>query len=262
MGDEKKKVTCVLTITASGELLRPMIIFNKKEVLNFVSDDYLSNPVFCWSKNGWMDSDIMEVWFKKVVLPYVKGRRALIVFDSFRAHVSKKFQDLLLKYDKIDLEIIPGGLTFLLQPLDVIVNKGFKAMLRKNWALYLQKHKTKIFSLLSSQLESNQERVPIEVNYKRIEVEELKNCKLRKMLKNGQFTEVRKKRKSSNSNIPKITLTEIIDWIDQACILLAEEKVPEIVYGFKICGLSTAIDGSEDHLIHDFKYLSLKQQRL
>lgn len=71
MGDEKRKVTSVITVSADGTILRPMIIYNNKEVLQLDSEDYASNPVFVWTKNGWMDADTMLIWFKKILLPHV-----------------------------------------------------------------------------------------------------------------------------------------------------------------------------------------------
>ena len=56
----------------------------------------------------------------------IKKKRALLIFDSYRAHISKDFEQELLRYDNIDIVPIPGGLTYLLQPLDVSVNKSFK----------------------------------------------------------------------------------------------------------------------------------------
>lgn len=79
MGNEKRRLTCVLTAVGEGSFLRPMIIYNQKKILELEPEDYLMNPLFCWSENGWLDSDLMLVWFRRVILPYVKKKRALLV---------------------------------------------------------------------------------------------------------------------------------------------------------------------------------------
>ena len=56
--------------------------------------------------------------------------------DSFRGHLTDD-----IKQASIDLNtvraVIPGGLTGHLQPLDLTVNRSFKAQLRKEYAQYL-----------------------------------------------------------------------------------------------------------------------------
>lgn len=68
LGQAKKKVTCVLTATASGKILKPMIIFNDKKVLNLDPSDYETDPEFCYSERGWMDGDLMLIWSKRIIL--------------------------------------------------------------------------------------------------------------------------------------------------------------------------------------------------
>ncbi|PKC11383.1 hypothetical protein RhiirA5_413137 [Rhizophagus irregularis] len=62
------------------------------------------------------------------------GARApkLMVYDSFRGYLEKSVKEKFRDY-RFDLGIILGGLTSLCQPLDVAINKPFKANLRKEW---------------------------------------------------------------------------------------------------------------------------------
>ena len=71
-------------------------------------------------------------------------KRTLLLLDRFSAHVSKEFEEELLFHDNIDLILIPSGLTYLLQPLDVSVNKSFKVKVRNEWKLWLDKSRLKI----------------------------------------------------------------------------------------------------------------------
>ena len=52
--------------------------------------------------------------------------RGLLVWDSFRAHLTDGVKDLLDRRN-VDVAVIPGGLTPVLQPLDKCINKPFKA---------------------------------------------------------------------------------------------------------------------------------------
>jgi hypothetical protein len=56
--------------------------------------------------------------------------RAMLVLDSFRGHITNEVKRKI-KSLKSDLVIIPGGLTSILQVLDVVINKPFKDSLRK-----------------------------------------------------------------------------------------------------------------------------------
>lgn len=60
----------------------------------------------------------------------------MLVLDSFRCH---RMPSILNKMHQIksDLVIIPGGMTRILQPLDVSVNKPTKEAIRREWNEWL-----------------------------------------------------------------------------------------------------------------------------
>ncbi len=55
--------------------------------------------------------------------------------DSFSAHLTDVVAEKLK--NKVHTVIIPGGCTSVLQPLDVSLNKPFKAILRRLWQQYM-----------------------------------------------------------------------------------------------------------------------------
>ena len=59
-------------------------------------------------------------------------RRSLLVCDAFEAHVTERVKTALTR-ENTNLAVIPGGLTSILQPLDVSLNKPFKDGVRKRW---------------------------------------------------------------------------------------------------------------------------------
>ena len=56
----------------------------------------------------------------------------MLVWDSFRAHLSKPVRSTLRSINT-ECVVIPGGMTSMLQPLDVSINKPFKDRMRAKW---------------------------------------------------------------------------------------------------------------------------------
>ena len=54
-----------------------------------------------------------------------RNEQSLLVWDSFRAHLTDEVK-ADLNWRKIDVAVIPGGLTPVLQPLDRCLKKPFK----------------------------------------------------------------------------------------------------------------------------------------
>ena len=71
-----------------------------------------------------MDGELMSTWLKKILLPYTKKAKTLLIIDSFSVHRDAAF---VLALNNIDLALIPGGCTSKVQPLGVSLNKPFTA---------------------------------------------------------------------------------------------------------------------------------------
>ncbi|WKX88744.1 hypothetical protein Q1695_008401 [Nippostrongylus brasiliensis] len=63
-GHEKSNFTVVLSVTAAGEKLRPLIIFEKKRLVP--KEDFPPKVVVKASAKGWMNQDIMEMLLDEV----------------------------------------------------------------------------------------------------------------------------------------------------------------------------------------------------
>ena len=124
-GAEKRHVTLVLTVTASGEMLPPMVIFKGKRALKL---DVPTGFVVAVQEKGWMDQELMKVYINKIVKPYTKRRKSIMILDSFRAHVADPVKDAFRKANSL-VVVIPGGCTSKLQPLDVAINRPYKDIL-------------------------------------------------------------------------------------------------------------------------------------
>ena len=119
--NDTKRATAAITITASGKMLPPILIYKgakngrivKKEFPTFDKSKY-----YACQENAWMDERVMLLWVEKVLKPYVEsapeGIVPLLLLDFYHCHVMasvvNEIQDL-----GVEVERIPGGCTYLCQ---------------------------------------------------------------------------------------------------------------------------------------------------
>ena len=86
-----------------------------------------------------MDEQGCDIWLEKVWRNRpggVRNKKSLLVWDQFSAHLTPKV-DCRVRSLNNDDAVIPGGLTAILQPLDVSMNKPFKTGLRHRWQSWM-----------------------------------------------------------------------------------------------------------------------------
>jgi hypothetical protein len=91
-------------------------------------------------KKGSMNSDLMNVWKRKVSTKHPQGLfcpKSLLVMDSASSHTRKTVLSSFKQHYSTTAAIIPGGMTPLLQPADVVWNKPFKTKMRQRWIDWL-----------------------------------------------------------------------------------------------------------------------------
>lgn len=128
-GYEKSCFTVVLACMADGSKLPPMIIFKLKNVPRL---RFPPGVIVRANEKGWMNETEMMYWTDAIWnnrTPCAMNLRSLLVMDSFKGHLVPPVKNKLLKKNT-NIAIIPGGLTSKLQPLDVSINKSFKAKIR------------------------------------------------------------------------------------------------------------------------------------
>jgi len=84
-----------------------------------------------------MSEEIFLEWISQAWKPYAaRFDRSLLLLDMFRAH---KTEAVLAKFEecRTDVLIIPAGLTYYCQPVDVYVNKPVKERVRSLWQNYI-----------------------------------------------------------------------------------------------------------------------------
>jgi len=79
-----------------------------------------------------MDRDLVKDWVDKVWdrrPGALRTQKAMLVLDSFQGHLNEDVKTKLQR-GRTDMVVIPGGVTPILQPLDISINKPFKESLR------------------------------------------------------------------------------------------------------------------------------------
>ena len=135
----------------------------------------------------------VKEWIRKN-LRYSPEERALLVWDSFRGHLTEDVKAVLARRH-VDVAVIPGGLTPVLQPLDKCINKPFKTKVRAQDQAWMV---------------------------------------------NGPFTYTPSGKKRPPSK------EVILQWIHRAWQEIPAEL---IAHSFKSCGISNALDGTEDEAV-------------
>ena len=113
------------------------VIFKAKKVPRDVEGLQDENLKLNANYSAWMNTVSFENWIDVIWTSFSKRfPRTLLIMDSFKVHTSpsalKKLEEL-----NTDVLIIPGGLTFYTQPLDVYVNGPVKARIKQYWQDYM-----------------------------------------------------------------------------------------------------------------------------
>ena len=137
-GHEKTHFTTVLACMADGTKLPHMVIFKRKTM---PKENFPPGVVVHVHPKGWMDEEGMLLWLKKVWGRRPGGgltnERSLLVWDQFRAHLMDRVKKRTKNGYNTDIAVIPGGLTSILQPLDVCFNYPVKCRVREQWMQWM-----------------------------------------------------------------------------------------------------------------------------
>ena len=82
-------------------------------------------------EKGWVDQRVILWWVKEILIPHTEKDSTLLL-NSFWVHITNG-----VKKSNVVAAVIHGGCTSKIQPLDVSINKPFKAELRKCWTAYM-----------------------------------------------------------------------------------------------------------------------------
>ena len=138
-------ITACVTIGASGIFMKPMIILPNKKTLRGI-EEFIHDFHIASSSSGWMNKKLFTFWalcFVAETLVYrldlpddLREQRILLIMDGHKSRANF-FVAKLFDAFGIDLLILPGHTTHLLQPFDICVASSLKTEYKKNLLAYV-----------------------------------------------------------------------------------------------------------------------------
>jgi hypothetical protein len=128
----------MLAITADGQKLLPYMVFKCKTI---AKEKFPQGSIVRVQESGSMTEDLVDDWIKSVWFRRqgsLLRQWSILVLDSFRGQTTENVK-AQLRPEKFDLVIIPGGMTEMLQPLNVVINQPFKAHIQCSYSEWAQK---------------------------------------------------------------------------------------------------------------------------
>ena len=147
LGQEKQRISILLSVSAEGDKLAALVVFkgkpNGKICKNLNNNLYVKQKylfVRC-NTNGWCTKSIMNDYNNDIWEPYINKHkfdmgRALLIFDNAPMHTGKDIENIFINKNK-RLVYIPKGLTSILQPLDIAINNLFKKGIQEKYTQYI-----------------------------------------------------------------------------------------------------------------------------
>ena len=115
---DTKQATCALTITASGKMLDPLMVFKAKPNGRIVTHEFPEFPdgiLYTCQDNAWMGEKVMLQWVEKILKPYVDdaldGVVPLLFLDSYHCHIMGSVVTAIQNLG-VEVEHIPGRCTY------------------------------------------------------------------------------------------------------------------------------------------------------
>lgn len=129
-GREHYRITIILSAAGDGTKLAPLVIVKgepgKTVETNLRKLEYVrNNKLFIYyQNNAWCDNFIFKEWIKKIFIPYQKSlcEKCILIIDKASSHSSDDSLEFLNDMN-ISYLLIPSGMTSILQPMDLSVNK-------------------------------------------------------------------------------------------------------------------------------------------
>lgn len=115
----------------------------KRELPTFSDHAY-----YAMQKNAWCDETCMLDWLNKSFKDWVDARKVqfpdiipVLILDAFSVHM---LTSVVAKVESLgcDVIFIPGGCTYLCQPVDVGINRPFKRELSAQWEDWVEQNGT------------------------------------------------------------------------------------------------------------------------
>ena len=126
-GLDKRQATVQLTIFGDGmPRAKPLVIFRGtgQRITQAQKQDYDHRVTVKFHPNAWCDETMFLFWARHVETGVVTPK--MLVLDSHQAQITNNALMVMKQECNTTVITIDGGLTPVLQPLDVLFNKPFK----------------------------------------------------------------------------------------------------------------------------------------
>ncbi len=128
-GGVKTQITVVGCVSAGGQCLLPMIIWDRKNLPPELAVGEMPGTIYGLSSKGWIDQELFELWFARHFLRYASpARPLLLLLDGHSSHYCPSTIRFAVKKQVI-IFALPPNTTHMTQPLD----KGIFGPLKLCW---------------------------------------------------------------------------------------------------------------------------------
>ena len=125
----RSQITIVGCISAGGQIMPPMVIWNRKTVPPQLAQMECPGTIYGLSTKGWIDQKLFDLWFRKHFLRYAPtDRPLLLLLDGHSSHYCPDTIKLAAEEGVIVFTIPPHS-SHITQPLD----KGMYGPLKMAW---------------------------------------------------------------------------------------------------------------------------------
>ncbi|KAI2490353.1 DNA binding protein [Fragilaria crotonensis] len=111
---DTKRATFAMTVTASGKILKPLLIFKgarNGRIVQREFPNYENDMIYLCQQNAWMDEEAMIVWVEQVLRPHIEtapaGILPILFLDSYRCHMMASVVGMIQDLG-VEVEHIPG----------------------------------------------------------------------------------------------------------------------------------------------------------
>ena len=132
-GNEKSRFTVVITVSASGKMLKAYVIF--KGLKNVPKCPVLGNIVVNVSMGSSMKEELMLDYCKRILSargPFLCNEDSMLLLDTHGSHMHESVKKQMESM-KVKPKYVPAKTTSYLQPVDVSINGPFKSAMRDEW---------------------------------------------------------------------------------------------------------------------------------
>ena len=126
---DKAQITTLACCSAAGYVIPPLVVFDRKKLKSEMTIGEVPGTMYGLSSNGWMDTELFELWFKHHFLMHAPScRPILLMMDGHSTHFQPSVVRMAAK-EEVILFCLPPHSTHLTQPL----NKGCFGPLKSAW---------------------------------------------------------------------------------------------------------------------------------